>query len=104
MAFEIRDADNKPISITEPLMPAGGHCVIIDADCNELLHVCPLEEVGSDDDDADRVLTRLASWRGGPSIYFMANFPKSGLDRAWGQFQHERRLVTADFTFEVLQV
>jgi hypothetical protein len=31
----------------------------------------------------------------------MANFPKSGLYRAWGQFQHEGRLLTADFTFEV---
>jgi hypothetical protein len=72
-------------SALESLMAAGGHCVIIDADCNELLHIRPLEEVGSDDDDddnADRVLTRLASWGGGPSISFMANFSKPGLDRA----------------------
>ena len=88
MTFEIKDADNKPISIIEPLMAAGGHCVIIDADCHELLHIRPAEEVG-DDDVAHRVLTRLASWRGGPSISFMANFPKPGLYRAWGQFQHE---------------
>src|ERR671911_312288 len=61
MTFEIKDADNKPISIIEPLMAAGGHCVIIDADCHELLHIRPAEEVG-DDDVAHRVLTRLASW------------------------------------------
>jgi hypothetical protein len=83
-------------------MAAGGHCVIIDADSHEFLHVHPAEEVGDDDDDvAHRVLTRLASWRGGPSVSFMANFPKPGLYRAWGQFQHEGRLLTADFTFEV---
>jgi hypothetical protein len=98
-----KDANNKPIHNLEPLMAAGGHCVIIDADCHEFLHVHPAEEVGGGDDDdvAHRVLTRLASRRGGPSISFMANFPKPGLYRAWGQFQHEGRLLTADFTFEV---
>jgi hypothetical protein len=90
MTFEIRDADRKPISNLEPLMAAGGHCVIIDANGQEFLHVHPAEEV----DD-------VASWRGGPSVSFLANFPKPGLYRAWGQFQHEGRLLTADFTFEV---
>ncbi len=106
MTFEIKDADNKPISNIEPLMAAGGHCVIIDADSHDFLHVHPVEEVGSggDDDVAHRVLlTRLASWRGGPSISFMTNFPKPGLYRAWGQFQHEGRPLTADFIFDVLQ-
>jgi hypothetical protein len=91
MTFEIRDADGKPISNLEPLMAAGGHCVIIDADSREFLHVHPSEEIPED----------VASWRGGPSISFLANFPKPGLYRAWGQFQHEGTLITADFTFEV---
>jgi hypothetical protein len=90
MTFEIRDAERKPVSNLEPLMAAGGHCVIIDANGREFLHVHPAEEV----DD-------VASWRGGPSVSFLANFPKPGLYRAWGQFQHEGRLLTADFTFEV---
>jgi hypothetical protein len=54
-------------------MAAGGHCVIIDADAREFLHVHPAEEV----DD-------IANWRGGPSVSFIANFPKPGLYRAWG--------------------
>jgi hypothetical protein len=90
MTFEIRDAKGNPISNLEPLMAAGGHCVIIDAGGCEFLHVHPAEEI----DD-------LVSWRGGPSVSFLANFPKPGLYRAWGQFQHEGRLLTADFTFEV---
>ncbi len=94
MTFEIRDANGKPISNLEPLMAAGGHCVIIDADAREFLHVHPAEEIGDGDN--------LASWRGGPSVSFLANFPKPGLYRAWGQFQHEGRLLTADFTFEVV--
>src|SRR5918997_3764609 len=92
MTFEIRDAIGKPISNLEPLMAAGGHCVIIDADSREFLHVHPAEEIAED----------VASWRGGPSISFIANSPKPGLYRAWGQFQHEGRLLTADFTFEVV--
>jgi hypothetical protein len=91
MTFEIRDANGKPISNLEPLMAAGGHCVIITADAHEFLHVHPTEEV-----------VDVASWRGGPSVSFLANFPKPGLYRAWGQFQHEGRLLTADFTFEVV--
>ena len=92
MTFEIKDANGKPITNLEPLMAAGGHCVIIDADSLEFLHVHPAEEIAED----------VASWRGGPSISFLANFPKPGLYRAWGQFQHEGRLLTADFTFEVV--
>ena len=91
MTFEIRDATGKPISNLEPLMAAGGHCVIIGADAREFLHVHPAEEV----DD-------IVSWRGGPSVSFLANFPKPGLYRAWGQFQHEGKLLTVDFTFEVV--
>jgi hypothetical protein len=90
MSFEIRDADRKPISNLEPLMAAGGHCVIISAEGHEFLHVHPAEEVED-----------VASWRGGPSISFLENFPKPALYRAWGQFKHEGRLLTADFTFEV---
>jgi hypothetical protein len=91
LTFEIRDANRNPISNLEPLMAAGGHCVIIDAGGREFLHVHPAEEVHD-----------VVSWRGGPSVSFLANFPKPGLYRAWGQFQHEGRLLTADFTFEVV--
>ena len=91
MTFEIKDANRKPITDLEPLMAAGGHCVIIDADGREFLHVHPAEELHDG-----------VNWRGGPSVSFLANFPKAGLYRVWGQFQHEGRLLTADFTFEVV--
>jgi hypothetical protein len=90
MTFEIKDANGKPITNLEPLMAAGGHCVIIDAHGREFLHVHPAEVHDG------------VNWRGGPSVLFLANFPKAGLYRAWGQFQHEGRLLTADFTFEVV--
>jgi hypothetical protein len=90
MTFEVKDANGKPISNLEPLMAAGGHCVIIDAEGREFLHVHPAEEVHDS-----------LNWRGGPFVSFLANFPKPGIYRAWGQLQHEGRLLTADFTFEV---
>jgi hypothetical protein len=93
MTFEIKDANGKPITNLEPLMAAGGHCVIIDSDGREFLHVHPAEEVPD-----------AVSWRGGPSVSFLASFPKPGLYRAWGQFQHEGRLLTAEFTFKVAAV
>ena len=96
MTFEIRDANGKPISNLEPLMAAGGHCVIIGVEGHEFLHVHPAEE------EVDYGGSDVASWRGGPSVSFLANFPKQGLYRAWGQFQHEGKLLTADFTFEVV--
>jgi hypothetical protein len=83
MTFEIRDANGKPIRNLEPIMAAGGHCVIVSADGHEFLHVHPAEEGDN-----------IASWRGGPSVSFLAIFPKLGLYRAWGQFQHEGRLLT----------
>ena len=88
MTFEVRDADGKDINNLEPLMAAGGHCVIITADAREFLHVHPTEEVES-------------NWRGGPAVSFLANFIKPGLYKAWGQFQHEGKILTVDFTFRV---
>jgi hypothetical protein len=48
MTFEISDVNGKPIRNLEPLMAAGGHCVIIDADAREFLHVHPAEEITTD--------------------------------------------------------
>ncbi|MDQ3718704.1 MAG: hypothetical protein M3311_06085 [Thermoproteota archaeon] len=91
MTFEIKDANEKPITNLEQVMAAGGHCVIIDASGREFLHVHPAEEIHD-----------ASNWRGGPSVSFLASFPNPGLYRAWGQFQHEGKLLTADFTFEVV--
>ena len=89
IAFSISDSSGRSITNLEPLMAAGGHSVIISSDLKEFLHVHPIEEVGSD-------------WRGGPDILFKTNFPKPGLYRAWGQFQHQGRVITtAGFTLKV---
>jgi hypothetical protein len=82
ITFSISDNSGTPIANLEPLMAAGGHSVIISSDLREFLHVHPTEEVE-------------ANWRGGPDISFKSNFPKPGLYKAWGQFQHQGRVITA---------
>ena len=41
------------------------------------------------------------SWKGGPDISFKTNFPKPGLYKAWGQFQHQGKLLIANFIVDV---
>jgi hypothetical protein len=69
-------------------MGAVGHVVIISSDRKEFLHVHPTQEVSP-------------GWNGGPKVSFSTSFPKPGIYKAWGQFQHNRRTVTADFILNV---
>jgi hypothetical protein len=89
MTFRISDSSSKPITDLEPLMGAGGHSVIISSDIREFLHVHPTKEVSP------------ISWKGGPDISFRTNFPKQGLYKVWGQFQHQGKLLIADFILDV---
>jgi hypothetical protein len=82
ITFNIADSSGNPITNLEPLMAAGGHSVIISSDLKEFLHVHPTEEVDS-------------NWYGGPDVSFKTSFPKPGLYKAWGQFQHQGRVITA---------
>lgn len=82
IAFSISDNSGQPITNLQPLMAAAGHSVIISSDLTEFLHVHPTEEVDS-------------NWRGGPDVSFKTSFPKPGLYKAWGQFQHQGRVITA---------
>ena len=88
ITFRVADSNGKPIRDLEPLMAAGGHCVIITADAREFLHVHPTQEVPE-------------NWRGGPDVTFSATFPRSGMYRIWGQFQHKGRVITADYDLAV---
>ncbi len=82
ITFSISDSSGRLITNLEPLMAAGGHTVIISSDLREFLHVHPTEDVDG-------------NWRGGPDISFKTSFPKPGLYKAWGQFQHQGRVITA---------
>jgi hypothetical protein len=89
ISFSILDAFGNPITDLEPLMGAGGHSVIVSQDVRQFLHVHPSEEVQS-------------NWRGGPAVFFKTKFTYPGLYKAWGQFQHQGKIITADFILEVI--
>jgi hypothetical protein len=80
IVFSISDIAGNPVIDLEPLMGAGGHSVIISSDIREFLHVHPTEEVDP-------------NWKGGPDISFRTSFPKPGLYKAWGQFQHQDKII-----------
>ncbi len=89
ITFGISYVFGNPITDLEPLMGAGGHSVIVSRDIRQFLHVHPSEEVQS-------------NWRGGPAVSFKTTFIYPGLYKAWGQFQHQGRTITADFILEVI--
>jgi hypothetical protein len=88
LTFRVADSKGNLIHDLEPLMAAGGHCVIITSDAKDFLHVHPVEQVEE-------------NWRGGPDVTFSATFPKIDVYRIWGQFQHNGKVITADYDLVV---
>ena len=87
LAFRVSMA-GQPVRDLEPLMAAGGHCVVISGDLRDFLHVHPTEDVP-------------AGWRGGPEVSFHTAFHRPGRYKAWGQFQHQGRVLTGGFDLDV---
>ncbi|MCS7464350.1 hypothetical protein N0M98_30045 [Paenibacillus doosanensis] len=85
LTFTIKDAATKqPITNLQPYLGAVGHVVILSDDAEQYLHVHPMEEKAS-----------------GPDAKFMTTFPKSGVYKVWGQFQHEGKVFTVPFVVKV---
>jgi hypothetical protein len=78
------DKSKKPITNLQQYLGAVGHVVILTEDANEYLHVHPMEEKAT-----------------GPDAKFMTTFPKSGVYKIWGQFQHEGKVITVPFVVKV---
>ena len=86
--FEVVDGKGEPVRDLEPLMAAAGHCVIINSDLRDFIHVHPEMDVESD-------------WRGGPLVRFFTGFNRPGRYFVWGQFQHHGELITGGFVIDV---
>ncbi len=85
LTYSFRDArTDDPIRDLEPYLGAAGHVVILSEDAGQYLHVHPIDESSS-----------------GPEAQFATSFPKKGLYRIWGQFQHEGEVFTVPFTVEI---
>jgi len=85
LAFTLSE-NGVPVTDLEPFLGAGGHCVILSEDTRGYLHSHPLE---------------MAQGPIGPTVNFHAAFPRPGLYKIWGQFQHHGRPLTADFVVRV---
>ena len=88
LVFTIRDDKTKEgIDDLEPYLGAAGHVVILSADAERYLHVHPTDEKGT-----------------GPTAEFSTSFPRGGVYKIWGQFQHEGRVITAGFVVTVGEI
>lgn len=85
MIFTIKNAETKqPITDLQPYLGSLGHVVAISADAKEYVHVHPNDQKGS-----------------GPEARFAILFPKSGIYKIWGQFQHQNEVFIVPFTVKV---
>ena len=74
----------KPVTDLEPFLGTAGHLIMISQDHAAYVHSHPV------------------SPDSGPRIEFQTRFGRSGLYKAWGQFQHRGRVLTVPFVVEVM--
>ncbi|MFD2613410.1 hypothetical protein [Paenibacillus gansuensis] len=85
LKFYLTDAaTNEPVKDLEPYLGAVGHVVILSQDTEQYLHVHPADENTT-----------------GPEAKFATTFPKSGIYKIWGQFQHNGKVYIVPFVVDV---
>ena len=121
--FQIRSDKGVPIRDLQPYLGAMGHCVILSNDTNSYLHSHPLgadgKMAGMDHSMGDMKMDGMKldapkspdavtgaikldkPLSGGPDVMFHTNFPRAGLYKIWGQFQHRDHIITASFVVNV---
>ncbi len=109
--FQVRDATGKPLDAIEPYLGAMGHAVILSSDASVYLHTHPMDgdmdhsAHGGAQTSSGQTVTpppaQAAAKPGEPDVMFHTNFPKPGLYKVWGQFQHKGRIITAPFVVSV---
>ena len=106
--FQVRDAKGKPIKDLQPYLGAMGHCVILSSDTKSYLHSHPMEGGMDDMGGMKHDMSKMGDMKhsappksGGPDVMFQTNFPTAGLYKAWGQFMHKGKIITAPFVVNV---
>lgn len=85
MIFTVKDAGTKQaVTDLQPYLGSLGHVVAISGDAKEYVHVHPNEQMGS-----------------GPEAAFTITFPKSGIYKIWGQFQHRGEVFIVPYIVQV---
>ncbi|HVZ95219.1 MAG TPA: heavy metal-binding domain-containing protein [Phycisphaerales bacterium] len=104
MAYTI-SKDGKPVTDLAPYLGAMGHLVIISQDLKEFVHSHPHEggehAAGGHDDKGKGAHGHDGDVKGGPKVDFEAHFKAAGVYKGWAQFQHNGKVITVPFTFNV---
>ncbi|MCC6427252.1 MAG: hypothetical protein IT435_10585 [Phycisphaerales bacterium] len=107
MAYTI-SKDGKPVTDLVPYLGAMGHLVIISQDLKEFVHSHPHEGGehaagggGGHDDKGKGAHGHGGDKKGGPKVDFEAHFKAAGVYKGWAQFQHNGKVITVPFTFNV---
>jgi hypothetical protein len=103
--FQIRDDAGKPIPDLQPYLGALGHAVILSEDSNTYLHAHPSNGEGHEGHSGAQKQKEgqtTTAKSGGPDVMFHTSFPDPGLYKAWGQFMHNDRIITASYVMSVL--
>ncbi len=102
--FQVRDAKGVPVKDLQPYLGAMGHCVILSDDTKQYLHSHPMEagEEGKPHDmskmgDMSAMKHSAQPKSGGPDVMFHTNMPAAGNYKAWGQFMHKGKIISAAF-------
>jgi hypothetical protein len=83
--FHFVDGDGNSVSDLQPYLGAMGHLVIISDDGGEYVHAHPLSEARTAPDG---------------TVEFAAHIPKSGIYKAWGQFQRNGNVFTVPYVLK----
>lgn len=115
--FQVRDREGKPVRDLEPYLGAMGHAVVLSADTTHFLHSHPMEggmgahgghAHGDHDGHGEQGALKSTTpahakpeKKGGPDVMFHTTFPVAGLYKAWGQFMHKGKIISASFVVRV---
>lgn len=85
--FQIRDDQGTPVPDLEPYLGTRGHAVLLSGDTKTYLHVHPVDHT-------------VKEGGSGADVAFHTNFPRPGLYKVWGQFQHRGMMITESFVVD----
>ncbi len=102
--FQVRDAKGTPIKDLQPYLGAMGHCVILSNDTKQYLHSHPMEAGAEGQPHDMSKMGDMSAMKhsdppksGGPDVMFHTNLPAEGNYKAWGQFMHRGKIISAAF-------
>lgn len=90
------ERNGQPVTDLQPYLGALGHSVILQEGTLDFIHTHAGEQMMQQHGS-----TMGSSGNAGPKIAFATSFPQSGVYKIFTQFQHQNKVVTADYVIKV---